>query len=101
MGIHADHDERERPASIAFDFDDPRKDGEEQVAYAAAEERPAWRPDALDDRANTGEVKDQARGHEENSGKQEFAKRYFGGCGAKPLSGAQAQEHRSERRDEA
>src|SRR5579862_4298156 len=38
--VHADYDERKRPAAVAFDINDPREGGEEGEADAAAPERP-------------------------------------------------------------
>ena len=61
-GIHAYNDQGERDGAMFFDIDDPRKSSEEQEAHTTAEERPRWSPDALDDGADAGKVKQEAGG---------------------------------------
>ena len=48
----------------APDFDDPRKRGEKDKANGTAEQRPRRCPNMPDDRINSGEVIEQARGNE-------------------------------------
>lgn len=88
--VHADDDEREGPLAVVLHVDNPRKGDEEEEADAAAEECPAWCPHALDDGADSSEVKEQAGGEERKPGDEEFAEGDERGGGAEPLSGKEA-----------
>ena len=46
--------------AVALHLDEPAERGQEEEADAAAEQRPGGRPDALHDRADAGEVEQQA-----------------------------------------
>ena len=86
-GVHADDDEGEGDAAILFDVDDPGEGGEEEEADAAGEEGPGRGPDALDDGADAGEVKEEAGGDEEAGGEEELAQGDFGLGGLEPAAG--------------
>src|SRR5271155_2722857 len=86
---------------MSLDVEDPREGGEEEEADTAAEERPAWRPDALDDGADPGEVQDEAGDGEQRACDQEPLNGNLRSRRAKPLARAQAEQHGAQRGYEA
>src|ERR1700691_5885397 len=71
--VCAEYDEGKCPTALLLDVDDPAEQGQDQEADAAAEEGPAWRPDALDDGANSGEVKKYSDREQTEAGDDELA----------------------------
>src|SRR5581483_8829885 len=57
--------------------------------------------DALHDRADAGEVEEQAGGDSEGRGDEQFLHRDFRGGLAQPASGDETEDHGAQRRDEA
>ena len=100
-GVDADDDEREGEAAVVFDVDEPGEDGEVEEADAAAPEHPGGGPDAFDDRADAGEVEEQASGHEGSGGEEEAAERDPGFGLDEPAAGDKAEDHGAEGGDEA
>src|ERR1700690_1357221 len=99
--VHADDNQRKRPASIELHVHDPGECGEKEEADSAAEERPAWRPDALDDGAEAGEVEKKAGCDKHGAGDDETLNGNFGSGRAEPFTGAQPEQHGAERGNEA
>ena len=69
-GVHPDHEQREGPLPVALHIDNPTEGRRKQETDAAAKQRPTWRPDALDDRADAGEVQQQSRGNADRARNQ-------------------------------
>src|SRR6202034_4745273 len=84
---------------MRLDVDDPRECGQKQEADSAAKERPRRCPDAFHNRANPGEMQDEARKGEKRSGDQEAPDGNSGRDGAKPFTCAQTEQHGAQSRD--
>src|SRR5450759_5208529 len=58
-GVHADHDQRERPSSVPFHINNPTECCEKQETDSTAEQRPARCPDSLNYRADSREMQEE------------------------------------------
>ena len=96
-GIHANHDEWERPFSASARFDDPTEGGKRQETESSAEQSPAGSPDALYNGADSCEVKEQTRGNSPYAGKQKFLEWDLRSNTTQPPAGDQTQNHGAER----
>ena len=101
-GVHADHHQRERPTPATQNVNQQVEPRQQQEAPAAAEEHPAWRPDALDHRAEAQPAQCRARRQPNRAGSgQPSHFRPRRAVAAHHTAGDQAQDHCAERRDEA
>ena len=89
-----------RPFPLLLDVDDPAERGQDEEANASAEKSPAGGPDALDDGANSGEVKKHANRQQNDASGEEPANGLLGRRSHKPLSGKEAEDHGAQRGNE-
>jgi hypothetical protein len=70
-GIHADDDQRKGPTLVILNIHQRIKSGQKKKTPTAAEEYPAWRPDTLDNRANSQPPQSRARQQANNAGDEQ------------------------------